>query len=90
MLKYSKQSIRRNERMTAPFMAVGTEDSIHDGAALMRRTAHVSSYEYDIVLSVPASERLHTIGHAAPEVDNWVHNENAFFFWQRKGAQSAY
>lgn len=48
--------------MTGPFMAVGTEDSIHDCAVVMRRTAHVSSHEYDIVLSVPASERLHAIG----------------------------
>lgn len=48
--------------MTGPFMAVGTEDSIHDCAVVMRRTAHVSSHEYDIVLSVPASERLHATG----------------------------
>lgn len=48
--------------MTGPFMAVGTEDSIHDCTVVMRRTAHVFSHEYDIVLSVPASERLHAIG----------------------------
>lgn len=51
--------------MTGPFMAVGTEDSIHDCAVVMRRTAHVSSHEYDIVLSVPPSERLHDIGRDA-------------------------
>lgn len=51
--------------MTGPFMAVGTEDSIHDCAVVMRRTANVSSHEYDIVLSVPASERLHAIGRDA-------------------------
>lgn len=51
--------------MTGPFMAMGTEDSIHDCAVVMRRTAHVSSHEYDIVLSAPASERLHAIGHDA-------------------------
>lgn len=51
--------------MTGPFMAMGTEDSIHDCAVVMRRTAHVSSHEYDIVLSAPASERLHAIGRDA-------------------------
>lgn len=49
----SKQSIRRNRQMTGPFMIVGTEDSIHDWAVVMRRRADVSAYEYDIVLSVP-------------------------------------
>lgn len=39
--------------MTGPFMIVGTEDSIHDWAVVMRRRADVSAYEYDIVLSVP-------------------------------------
>lgn len=53
VLKCSKQSIRRNRLMTGPFMIVGTEDSIHDWAMVMRRRADVSAYEYDIVLSVP-------------------------------------
>lgn len=53
VLKCSKQSIRRNRQMTGPFMIVGTEDSIHDWAMVMRRRADVSAYEYDIVLSVP-------------------------------------
>lgn len=39
--------------MTGPFMMVGTEAPIHDGAVVMRRRADVSAYEYDIVLSVP-------------------------------------
>lgn len=39
--------------MTGPFMIVGTEASIHDCAVVMRRRDDVSSYEYDIVLSVP-------------------------------------
>lgn len=62
VLTCSKQSIRRNRQMTGPFMSVGTEDSIHDCAVVMRRTANVSAYEYDIVLCVPRSERLHSIG----------------------------
>lgn len=67
--------------MTAPFMAVGTEDSIHNGAALMRRTAHVSSSEYDIVLSVPASERLHAIAHDAPRLTTGSTMKMLFFFF---------
>lgn len=51
--------------MTGSFMATGTEDSIHDCAVVMSRTAHVYSNEYDIVLPVPASERLHAIGRDA-------------------------
>lgn len=48
--------------MTGPFMIVETEASIHDCAVVMRRRADVSAYEYDIVLSVPGSERPHSIG----------------------------
>lgn len=67
--------------MTGPFMAVGTEDSIHDCAVVMRRTAHVSSHEYDIVLSVPASERLHAIGRDARRLTTRSTKKMHFFFF---------
>lgn len=68
--------------MTGPFMAVGTEDSIHDCAVVMRRTAHVSSHEYDIVLSVPAIGEAPRIGRDTRRFDNpGPHKENAFLFF---------
>lgn len=68
--------------MMGPFMAVGTEDSIHDCAVVMSRTAHVSSHEYDIVLSVPSSERLHAIGRGARRATiGSTMKMHFFFFW---------
>ena len=72
--------------MTGPFMIVRTEASINDCAGVMRRRAHVSAHEYDIVLSVPWiwETSLYWLGRL--DGDNQVcgeKNGNAMFlFWK--------
>lgn len=67
--------LAENRQMTDPFMIVGTEDSIHDCAVVMRRKADVSAYEYDIVLSVPWIWEASLYWLWCLKVDNQVHNE---------------
>lgn len=60
--------------MTASFMIVGTEASIHS-AVVMSRSADVSAYEYDIVLSVPWIWETSLYWLRCLDADNQDHND---------------
>lgn len=60
--------------MTGSFMIVGTEASIHS-AVVMSRSADVSAYEYDIVLSVPWIWETSLYWLRCLDADNQDHND---------------